>query len=648
MAVAAESAYRGSFIVDDIAGTAAQASAESIAAFPVQAFADLSAGLTDVSIGFVLHALRELGWNPAAGESVTPVGLVSKLGIVPRHQRLFGWLIGLLAEAGVLEHTSAGFAVRQPFPDAPLPDLGGLAAGFKDYAPVVEIVGRCGPELAGVLRGTVDPLHLLFPGGSFAGTEALYQDIPTARLFNGLVRDALVAAVSGRSNLRILEIGAGTGGTTAHILPELQSGAVAEYVFTDLSPLFLERAKEKFSPYPFLRYNLLDIEQDPAGQGFGGQLFDVILAANVLHATADLARTLAHVKTLLAPGGVLVLLEGTQPQSWVDLTFGLTEGWWKFTDSALRPDYPLLNRDGWRDFLRDQGFASVTMLPQVAPDSILNDQAVIIAGESTASSSAVSGDWLILADDQGVGQALADRLMAQGASCLCVTPGAEFAELDGHHWQMNPENPDDYRRVLAAADKWSGIVHLWSLNHAVESDLAPLDVESLAVADSGSVLLLTQALLARQTNVPLWLVTEGAQPVNTDVSGIAAASLWGMGRVIALEHPEIWGGLIDLEKQSGVHDRARLLLAEITLPDGEDQLALRAGERYVARLARTAAPQAGGIRFDSAGSYLITGGLGGLGLNLARWLADHGAGHLILTSRRGLPDRAQWSRLKED
>src|SRR5690606_8618345 len=119
---------------------------------------------------------------------------------------------------------------------------------------------------------------------------------------------ALVTSLPADRPLRILEIGAGTGGTTAYLLPHLPPTRT-EYVFTDLSPLFLEKAQEKFQDYPFVGYQLLDIEQDPEAQGFASHHYDIVVAANVLHATADLRHTLAHGKQLLAPNGLLVLLE---------------------------------------------------------------------------------------------------------------------------------------------------------------------------------------------------------------------------------------------------------------------------------------------------------------------------------------------------
>src|SRR5262249_42807059 len=209
------------------------------------------------------------------------------------------------------------------------------------------------PRLADVLRGVVDPLTLLFPSGSFENVEKVYQTSPFAQVDNGLIRRAVRAALAALPSdrpVRVLEIGAGTGGSTTHILPELPAERT-EYVFTDVSPLFLARARLKFRDYPFLRYELLNIERDPEAQGFGDQRFDIIIAANVIHATANLRETLGHMHSLAASGAWLLLLEVTREMVWVDLTFGLTEGWWRFTDTDLRRLSPLLPPASWTNLL---------------------------------------------------------------------------------------------------------------------------------------------------------------------------------------------------------------------------------------------------------------------------------------------------------
>ncbi len=135
-------------------------------------------------------------------------------------------------------------------------------------------------------------------------------------------------------------------------------GRKVEYIFTDISPAFLARARSKFAEFPSVHYRVLNIENDPAEQGFQRGEYDIVIAANVLHATANLRRTIAHVQELLAPGGLALLLEGMRPDRGVDLTFGLTDGWWRFSDHDVRPDYPLVAADTWTRLLKEAGMTS--------------------------------------------------------------------------------------------------------------------------------------------------------------------------------------------------------------------------------------------------------------------------------------------------
>src|SRR5262249_25468803 len=158
--------------------------------------------------------------------------------------------------------------------------------------------------------------------------EALYVTSPGARALNTLVADVLATVLADLPTdrrLRVLEVGAGTGATTTAVLNRLTPGRV-DYVFSDVSAGFLAPARQKLAAYPGVVFQVLDIERDPQEQGLPAHGFDIILAANVLHATADLRETLGHLKRLLAPSGLLVLVEGTQRQHWADLTFGLLDG----------------------------------------------------------------------------------------------------------------------------------------------------------------------------------------------------------------------------------------------------------------------------------------------------------------------------------
>jgi acyl carrier protein len=169
------------------------------------------------------------------------------------------------------------------------------------------------------------------------------------------------------------------------------------------------------------------------------------------------------------------------------------------------------------------------------------------------------------------------------------------------------------------------------------------ELEAAQVKGCGSLLHLVQAAL-RGPASPIWAVTRGAQPVGSEPAppAVAQSPVWGLGRVIGLEHPEVWGGLVDLDANDPDADA---LFDEIVDSDGEDQVARRGSARYVARLRRSRDLKTQPVRLRPDSAYLITGGLGRLGLKVARWMAEQGARHLVLMGRKGLPERAAWTTL---
>src|SRR5262249_51945798 len=132
----------------------------------------------------------------------------------------------------------------------------------------------------------------------------------------------------------------------------------------------------------------------------------------------------------------------------------------------------------------------------------------------------------------------------------------------------------------------------------------------------------------------LWWVPRAAFPAGPHLSlQPAQAPLWGMGKVLALEYPESWGAMIDLPPVA-TDNELSMLWADIARPSAEDHIAFRDGQRLVARLARLRPGESHKVQLQPDASYLITGGLGTLGLRVAQWMAQHGARHLVLTARR--------------
>ncbi|EOD23044.1 hypothetical protein EMIHUDRAFT_61214, partial [Emiliania huxleyi CCMP1516] len=161
----------------------------------------------------------------------------------------------------------------------------------------------------------------------------VYEEAAVSRFYN----DALVAAVEsvvaalppGRL-LCVIEVGAGTGGTAASVLPSLELSC-ARYTFTDVSEVFLRQAEPRFARFArFLQYELLNIDADPRLQGFAAAQFDVAVATNVLHATPFIRHTLRNCRRLLRPGGLLLVNEALATSAFAQITFGLTDGWWLF------------------------------------------------------------------------------------------------------------------------------------------------------------------------------------------------------------------------------------------------------------------------------------------------------------------------------
>jgi NADPH:quinone reductase-like Zn-dependent oxidoreductase/SAM-dependent methyltransferase/acyl carrier protein len=543
---------------------------------------------------YVERALARLGWQPAPGATFDVDELRLTLRVLPRHRRLFARLVAIAEEIGLVERHATGWRVlRVPRHLDVSSSAEQLAREWEDVGEL-EMTVRAGEKLAEALRGEVDPHQLLFPAGSTATAERMYRDSPPARVMNGLVTSAIVPlarAATPERPLRILEIGAGTGGTTAHLLPQLPPDRVA-YTFTDVGPLFVSRARERFGSYPFMRFAVFDAEREPEGQGLSPHAYDVIVATNVIHATAHLRRTLGRTQRLLAPGGVLVMVEVTEPQRWFDLTVGLTDGWWSFADTDLRPAYATLSRGQWLRLLGECGFVDALALPVDAPHiGSLSRQAVLV---SRASANASARRWLIYADVGGTMRDLAQALRRRGDECVIVRAGTSY-EFDGTVAVIDPLAKADVERLLsewraAGPDHaFHGVVHGSSLPTTAWEFVSP---EALSVAHRlgvTSALHLAQALLLGSVPVSgLWLVTRGAQAVD-EMEGVldpTHATLWGFGATLALEHPELRPTCVDLGADSGGDVAALLTELDAAAADAaEPRVAYRGGRRRVARLA---------------------------------------------------------------
>lgn len=568
----------------------------------------LDAGLDGICRAYFIAALDRLGCNLERGASLGGGDLAERLGVAMAHRQAFRCFLDLLQRDGLVVRADDRLMVRG---DIGRPGPESLARRilerFPGALPELMLVDLCGRELAGVLRGTVNPPRLISAEGAMPFAEHFYQDSYSCRGCNRAMAEAVAAAIERRPEgriVRVLEIGAGTGGTTAHILPRLPRKRT-EYVFTDRDEQVFAVAEQKFFDYPFVRYQAMDIDKPPAEQGFEEHSFDLVMVANVLHAARDVRQALRHIRELLAPEGLLLLQEFLRPTWMGDLALGLAEGWWRARDGEGRGcDTP---PDGarWQERLIGEGFTDVSAIPdqegvQGARQLMLMARGPMApATPESKESPAVApkertGTWLIFADRSGLAQGVAGALAARGESAVTVYAGPEFGRRESGGFEVRPESPDDVRLLLREVvgrdgPRLAGVVHLWNLDAQPPGETSGEGLTESEIACCHSVVHLLQALGQEAANErpDLWLITRGAQAVETgDPVHVAQAPLWGLGRVITNELTRFRCRMIDLAPVPA-EDEVGTLMVELCAGDGEGEVAHRGSTRYVQRMVRT-------------------------------------------------------------
>jgi NADPH:quinone reductase-like Zn-dependent oxidoreductase/SAM-dependent methyltransferase/acyl carrier protein len=402
------------------------------------------------------------------------------------------------------------------------------------------------------------------------------------------VQEAARALPEGRG-LRILEVGAGTGGLSAQVLAALERG-LHSYTFTDVSGAFFSGAHQKLANFPEVETKIFDLEKSATEQGFELGSFDFIIGTNVLHAVAGIRAALHNVHDLLAPGGSLVFMDVASPQLWTETVFGLTSGWWRFSDRDLRPVHPLLGRSQWEAVLRETGFKETSSLPGLM-GSHGEGQIAIFARKEWQTPAPPEPEmgvppeksFLIFADQEGIGSALGERLRAAGIRCRIIFRGTAFAAKDNDTFTLRAEAPEDWHKLFAACadeDAPERIIYLWNLDTQIDAN---------ATIGTDALLHLVQSLDSAwpMTKLRIDSITRGAEAVGRDGSPTAVAQAPGLGlmRVILNEYPNYACRVIDLPPAPSAAD-ANLVWTELLRAESEREVAFRGEARYVQRLER--------------------------------------------------------------
>lgn len=647
---------------------------------------------------YINLSLQRLGAFNNFNEQYSFEELCEQCQIIPRYRQLLYRFLDVLVEQGDLQQEKDLFTNLVP---CSTDSINALVEEVKIkcvHTPhVLHIVQECGENLPDVLTGEKEPLELYFAVKENK-PEIANSELPLDTHLKGIMQagmEQVVKSLPPDVNLRILEIGGGGGLATTELLPVLPSERT-NYTFTDVGGLFLNQAKQQFSAYPFVEYRFLDIEKPPTAQGFNSHSFDVVVAVNVLHVTRNITKTLEHVRSLLAPGGFLLLWEITQPQLDFDLTDGLLMN--PLEDEERSRGNPFLSQKQWQEALCSQGFVEVVAVSETEAfgEQILVAQAATSITDSAPTAFTVTkqkapkeqnqdllakksdiadwfyipswkrtmppqpsqaglegkaGCWLVFVDECGLGEKLIKQLVLENQDVISVRVGEQFQqnnEYPQRTYTINPAKEDDYNTLLKKLRSLGKIpkriVHLWSVT---SNSYTNSTIEALGWS---SLLFLAQAITENnQTDaLEISLVSNNLQEITgSEILCPEKALVLGTCKVMPLEYPNITCRSIDVvvPVESGQEELIQTLIAEFTTPTSDQIIAYRGRNRWVqdfepVQLHETVTEN---LCLRKQGVYLITGGLGGVGLLLAEYLAQTAQAKLILVGRSTFPDQDEWS-----
>ncbi|WP_246430622.1 type I polyketide synthase [Streptomyces rectiverticillatus] len=499
-------------------------------------------------------------------------------GMLPGHRQAMELMLTAMTQYGLARRDPDGRWLRQAPPGCAIGMLREALREQPAFSTELTLVVRQFLHLGEILRGARDPQDLLGVEGATSSLEQFHDVAPVMRFHNRvaqtLVRE-IVASLPADRPLRVLEIGAGTGGTTAALLPLLPADRT-RYLFTDVSSSFFARARQRFAAYDFVDYRTFDVDTDPAGQDLPGGGFDLVVAAGSLHPSTDLEAAVRRVASLTAPGGRLLVLESHDPLFLLPF-FGTLESFWHRTDTGLRPHSPLLGREEWARLLARCGFTGTVRTGDDAEPACEDFSVFLTAragGPVQASALPAAGigtAWVVAAETPEE-----DALVGAAAGLLRAADAVEV------HTTVASEDPGAWAPLLS---RETVIV----LVLAPAGAGGPGEVVERAVRRSAVLRALAVACgrLTGSQSVSLWLVTRpcGAVPEpGSPGPAPADAAAWGTAQSFANEQASLTTRRLSLARSGDTAADAERLARELLAPSEETEVVLtRSGGRFVPR-----------------------------------------------------------------
>ncbi|HNZ27552.1 MAG TPA: class I SAM-dependent methyltransferase [Spirochaetota bacterium] len=336
----------------------------------------------------LLRFFQDNGFFLKSKERVDKGAIKTKIRLDDKYSELFETLLLILEKENIITIDNNVITTTDKAESQKLKNDLDNAESFKknlinkypDMTSHFNLLEICISNYGNILSGDKSPDGIMFPVYSMELVEGIFRGNILADYFNDLISDFAVNYIkeirkgSPDRTIKIIEVGAGTGGTSVKLMESVKNFDKIEYFFTDMSKVFTRSCEKKFKPlFPNVVFKKLDIEGNLNEQGFETGSFDLVVGSNVIHSTKNLSTTLSNVKSLLIEKGFFLLNEVTAVQDFTTLTFGLLAGWRDFVDSELRmPNSPLLDINGWLRLLKTMNFANPIALStshQDKPDS---------------------------------------------------------------------------------------------------------------------------------------------------------------------------------------------------------------------------------------------------------------------------------------
>ena len=486
----------------------------------------------------------------------------------------------------------------------------------------LNLVDLCGQNLKSIVTGKKNTTDLIFNKDTENFLSGFYKNSISLKLMNQLTAafiSNIYKNIPTKTGLKILEIGAGTGSTLdylKHVLPQSNT----QYLFTDVSNKFLNDAKTKFSDLTYVKYQKLDINDSFEKQGINKGSFDIVIANNVVHASKNINLTLNSVKESLANKGKLVMIEGNEPIAWIDLIFGLFDGWWHFED--FRIDYPLLENDYWWKVLKQNSFDDIQYL---SPLNSFKDrgikmmpQSLIVANVSRDIEHSNKEKWMLMGNKKLIRE-FRLRNSFEDIDVIEVFDGKRLADKKTS-FVINYESEEDFSFLL---NRYSFNKVVYFLPTYSEGEKK---IESVLKGVCLPLLNLSKSLQRRGINsINIFSVIDCSKGgVNGPVNG----AVYGMSKTI---QAETGLGSRVLEINSSDPDHFKYIYEEVACPENDDFVFINDTRLSLKVVPKE--PLDAKLSVYKNRGYVVGGAYGEIGLLVVEWLAKKGAGDIVLLGR---------------